>query len=296
MLVPIGDEPEVVAIVPTLGADLDRLARCLTSLDWQDTDTRLAAMVVLNGDDATAEEVAAISPAATCVEKPGLNTGWGGGLAFGRAVLAAQGVTPARLWMVQDDTVLAAESLAWLGFALDQDPGLGLVSPVALDAVGAIPRHSLGGTVSADCSEIWFYPGEDLTPDRVDGFEQLTFLASRGCLVRLDAWDQAGGTDPMFYPAYYADTDLGMALAAVGWRLRIVPEAVISHDRNASSPAPYARFLMHRNVELFRSKWGPEGPRAPRPPQLHPALTGDLLAGIAGAAAATLRAVGRELP
>lgn len=296
MLVPIDADPDVVAIVPTLGGDLDRLVRCLASLDWQDAKTRLAAMVVLNGDDATAEEILAVAPSGTAVEKPGLNTGWGGGLAFGRAVLAARGVSPTRLWMVQDDTVQDAASLAWLGFALDQDPGLGLVSPVALNAAAAVPRHSLGGTVSADCSDIQFYPGDDLAPDAVDGFEQLDFLASRGCLVRLDAWDAAGGTDPQFYPAYFADTDLGMALAAAGWRLRIVPEAVISHERNASSPAPYARFLMHRNVELFRSKWGPDGPRSPRPPQLHPSLTGDLLATIAGAAAETLRAAGRELP
>src|SRR3954462_6011229 len=93
VIVALDDSPDVVAMVPTLGRDDDRLSRSLESVVDQDSGLRISIVCIANGGDPSA----ALPPLTTLLT-PGLNLGWSGGLCFARSIADAD-----FLWLVQDD-------------------------------------------------------------------------------------------------------------------------------------------------------------------------------------------------
>jgi hypothetical protein len=64
-----------------------------------------------------------------------------------------------------------------------------------------------------------------------------------------------GGLEERFYPAYYVDVDLSMALRQRGFSVLYQPKSRIKHHRGASSSARFRTFVSARNRRLFLSKW-----------------------------------------
>ena len=54
--------------------------------------------------------------------------------------------------------------------------------------------------------------------------------AAAALMVRRDAYDQVGGFDEQFFPAWYEDVDFCQRLKAQGWAIYFVPEAKFQHD------------------------------------------------------------------
>jgi GT2 family glycosyltransferase len=54
--------------------------------------------------------------------------------------------------------------------------------------------------------------------------------AAAALMVRRDAYDQVGGFDEQFFPAWYEDVDFCQRLKAQGWDIYFVPEAKFQHD------------------------------------------------------------------
>lgn len=285
MLVRLDADPEVTAIVPTLGIDEERVVRCVDSLAEQ--DARLAVVVVVNS--AVPHGLDGRLPDQVRIEQTGLNLGWAGGLAFGRALVRTE-----LIWQVQDDTVALPGCLRALIEALGADPAIALVCPVGLGADGTVPLRSLGGYLDQDGRLTSWYPPMDTPPDHLDGTEQLSYLSSRGNLIRTAAWDRIGGPDPRYYPVMYADVDFCDRLRAEGYRFAVVPSATIHHQVNGSTTPLFARFLAEHNAEVFRRQRYPH-PGDPAMIEVHPQVTSDRIAIVAGAASQALLALGRTL-
>lgn len=280
MIVAPDDRPDVIAIVPTLGGNDDRLSRCLQSLVGQRTQLRLSIVCVVNGGDPSA-----VLPPLTAVLRPGLNLGWGGALSFARSLVDAD-----FLWLVQDDMTVSTDCLSVLWDALAADSRLGSVSPVTVDDEGNVPASSVGGVLARepDIRLIEWLPPASVPPDQIAGLDRLDYVASRGTLVRTAAWDSVGGLDPQFYPVTWSDVDFCTALRAAGWRFGLVTGAVARHEHRGSTPSAYGQFLFGRNNDRFAKKWGAElGAAAPRAP-LDPAIPRPLLEDVARAAAGAL--------
>jgi GT2 family glycosyltransferase len=280
VMVALGDRPDVVAMVPTLGRDDARLSRSLQSVVAQESDLRISIVCVANGGDPIA-----VLPPLTTLLSPGLNLGWAGGLTFARSVADAE-----FLWLVQDDMELDPGCLTALHEALAADQSLGAVSLVTVDAAGEVPAFSLGGVLSRDGEPrmLEWLPPSSVPPDQLVGLDRLDYVASRGTLVRATAWDAVGGPDAQYYPVTWSDVDLCTALRAAGWGFGLVTTALARHQQRGSTPNEYGQFLFRRNNERFARKWGNER-RAPSAlPALDPSIPPSLVADIAQAASAAL--------
>ncbi|MCA1943476.1 MAG: glycosyltransferase [Yonghaparkia sp.] len=281
MLVALDDRPDVVAIIPTLGNDRARLERAVRSLVDQQTDARLAVLVIVNAEQSAP---AVLDPLVTVVHT-GLNLGWAGGLAFGRSLVRA-----AQLWLVQDDMVLDPRCLDALRTALLGDEGLALVAPMVLRD-GRVAARSVGAQRDEDWRFSDWYPETDTPLDEIGALEGYAYVGSRGMLVRTAAWDAVGGMDPRFYPVMWADVDLCSTLLARGLRFRSVIDAHCTHEQSASTSSQFSAVLWHRNLSLLRQK------HAGAPPEPAPSITGTvdarlepgLIATIARAAASLVR-------
>ena len=280
MIVALDDSPDVVAMVPTLGRDEDRLSRCLESVVGQVSDLRVSIICIANGGDPTA-----VLPPMTTLLTPGLNLGWSGGLCLARTVADAE-----FLWLVQDDMTLDSDCLATLHAALSADESLGSVAPVVVGADGGVRPGSAGGVLARDgkLRLIEWLPPTTVPPDQLVGLDRLDYVPSRGCLMRTTAWDSVGGLDPHYYPVTWSDVDLCTALRAAGWQFRLVVDARTRHEQSGSTPSAYGHFLFRRNSDRFARKWGDDLRVAASQPAPDPAVPASLLADIAVAASETL--------
>ena len=292
MLVRPDAHPDVLALLPTLGRDSERLRRCVDAVAAQTGDHRVALVCLVNSPESgRVREL----PDAVEVVECGLNLGWGGALRFGRTRGEA-----AYIWTVQDDMVAEPDCLDRLLQAVAGSADLAVVSPAAVGPDGLVPWGSLGGRIGADLEWTWF-PPEACRPEDLAGHEAVPVVASRGMLVRTSAWDAVGGTDPRLHPVMYSDLDLCHAFERRGLRAAIVPDAIVVHARHGSTTPPFAEFLTMRNRAVFEATWyaGRERPDAvrPSPPSaldgvVHPDLPPALLASVAQAATDTVLHLG----
>jgi GT2 family glycosyltransferase len=61
--------------------------------------------------------------------------------------------------------------------------------------------------------------------------------AAAALMIRRDAYEEAGGFDEQFYPAWYEDVDFCERLKEKGWEIYFVPEAVFLHEGGYSAEA-----------------------------------------------------------
>ncbi|MEM6705404.1 MAG: glycosyltransferase family 2 protein [Acidobacteriota bacterium] len=78
--------------------------------------------------------------------------------------------------------------------------------------------------------------------------------AAAALLLRRSAFDELGGFDEGYFPAWHEDVDYALRTAAAGGRFFFVPDAVFVHRLGGSvSPLGYERFLLayYRNLARF---------------------------------------------
>ncbi|HMO11232.1 MAG TPA: glycosyltransferase family 2 protein, partial [Actinotalea sp.] len=260
MIVGRDEDPEVVAVVPTLGGDLPRLEACLTSVLGSRTAARLAVVVVWNDPRRAVPELGSVT-----VLRPGLNLGFPGGLAYARAA-----VTATYLWVVQDDMVVAPDCLDRLLDRLGRSDAPAVAAPVVLDEDGRVPARSRGGMLDGQGGISRMAPPEAVAPEDLDPV--VDWVASSGSLIRLTAWDDAGGFDPAFFPLLWSDVDFGARALAAGHRSVLEPAARVAHRVNGSTPPLLGEHLGSVQSARFARKHRGEEPRADLDPELDPAV------------------------
>jgi len=130
-------------------------------------------------------------------------------------------------------------------------------------------------------------PVAPIPPEQVGSIAELanlSYVPSRGMLVRRDDWDAVGGMDPGYYPVLWADVDFCRRLTDIGRRFGLVASAMVAHPGNASTTPAYSRFLHERNARRFRRLHGERARDAPVDERIPPAT----LRAVAQAAAETL--------
>ena len=92
--------------------------------------------------------------------------------------------------------------------------------------------------------------------------------AAAALLIRRDAYDEVGGFDEQFYPAWYEDVDFCRRLKTKGWDIYFAPEAVFLHEGGYSAEALGAENFAHsyysNQVRYARKHFGPLGAAAVR--------------------------------
>jgi GT2 family glycosyltransferase len=109
------------------------------------------------------------------------------------------------------------------------------------------------------------------------GAVQVDQPAAAALLVRRAAFDQAGGFDERFFPAWYEDVEFARRLADLGWERWFEPRARFDHEGGYSARMMgIERFLEAYHSNQFRYARGRLSPRAV------PWIKGALVAGTLG--------------
>ena len=244
MIVSLDEGPDVVAVIPTLGRELERLRKCLESVQESSFDGRLAVIVIWNDPHRPVPDLGHVT-----VVEPGMNLGFPIALNVARNL-----VTAPFMWIVQDDQTVEVGCLQILSDRMQQTDRPAIVRPVVINEVGRIPATSCGGTLRDSGAINEPYPSADISPDDVDDDICLDWVTLSGALVRCEVWDEVGGMDPMFFPLQWSDIDLGYRITKSGSFAVLEPQAKVTHHRFGSTPTLFRRFLSERNRTYFVEK------------------------------------------
>ncbi|MFT8244255.1 class I SAM-dependent methyltransferase [Roseomonas sp. BN140053] len=239
--------PDVSIIVPVYGRLFDTL-RCLYSI-MVHSGTGVSYEVIVADDKPQAPTAPRLRgiPGLRVEQNPR-------NLGFLRSCnRAAQAATGRYLLFLNNDTSVHPGWLAPLVQLADADPRCGIVGSKLLNADGTV--QEAGGTIH---SNGWGEPyGRGDDPDRPQyNFVREVDVAIGACiLVRTAAWEEVGGFDDRYAPAYYEEFDLAFALRDRGWRVLYQPASRVTHfDASSYGAAERDRQSM-RNHAQFCEKW-----------------------------------------
>ena len=196
--------------------------------------------------DGSADAVAATYPEADLIALPE-NIGFAAAVNRGATI----GEAPYIL-LLNNDARLGPEALERMRQALDNER-VAAVGPRLLGPDGQI-ELSLDRTLSP-WNEARFRvlgtlygsgrgPVAALVRRRYARSRDVVSLSGACILLRREAFDQANGFDERFF-LYAEDVDLCLRLRQAGWRLRYQADAVVEHDRGASSGTAAAATALH---------------------------------------------------
>ncbi|MCD9086253.1 glycosyltransferase [Stenotrophomonas sp. SY1] len=147
----------------------------------------------------------------------------------------------------------------WLDALLDtfsNVPNAGLVGSQLLYPDGRLQES--GGVVFADGS-CWSYGRFESAEDpRFTSLRDTDYCSGAALAIPRDLFEQLGGLDTRYAPAYYEDTDLAFKVRAAGQRVLVQPASRVVHDEgtsNGTDTSSGVKAYQVRNQQVFADKW-----------------------------------------
>lgn len=249
---PVFDSPMVSIVVPVYNEYLTTLS-CLKSVFEH---TRDIPYEVIIADDCSSDLTQSIESRMhnARVVRGAKNLGFLGNC--NQAVAQAKG---AYVLLLNNDTNVQPGWLEPLVNLLERDDGVGLVGPKLLFEDGVL--QEAGGIIWRDASG-WNY-GRAQSPDKPEfNYVRETDYVSGACMLfRKTVWDELGGFDSRFCPAYYEDTDLSFQMRAHGLKVLYQPASKVVHFEGVSNGTDLNSGIKKHQAEnqaVFRNKWSVE--------------------------------------
>lgn len=219
---------------------------CLGSLSELAYDNFEIIVVDNASTDGTAEYIESNYPDVRLI-RAGANLGFGGGNNLG--AFYAKGKF---LAFINMDTVADPGWLSPLVTMIQDNPDVGLATSKILLLNEPDRINTCGNDVHlAGFGYLrgWLYPASALErPADVASVSGAAFVISQ------ELFEELGGFDDWFNPAYVEDTDLSWRARLLGYRCRYVPESILYHDYMPRfSPEKYAMIERNRYQMLIKN-------------------------------------------
>jgi GT2 family glycosyltransferase len=240
---PTSSSPRVSVIIPA-AAEPELLRSCLRSLAANGPRAiPFETIVVLNADTAVPEA------AGVHGVRPAVNLGLAGAGNRGRSLARGE-----YLVLLHDDAEVEPGWLEALVETAERHPEAGAVGGKVLFPDGRLQNAGMILWRDATTSPCWL--GEAPPATAFDRLRAVDYCGTSSLLVRAATWDAAGGLDERFYPAYYVDVSLAMAIRQLGQAVLYDPRSRIRHHQGASGSRAFRVFVTQRNRRLFLETWG----------------------------------------
>ena len=157
---------------------------------------------------------------------------------------------------LNNDTLPQPGWLDRLLATFDANPGTGLVGAQLLYPDGRL--QEAGGLVFADGNASNYGRFESPNHPRYAYLREADYCSGAAIALPRAVFEQLGGFDPRYAPAYYEDTDLAFAVRAGGLKVLYQPESRVVHLEGVTSgtdPNQGAKAYQVRNRGVFADKW-----------------------------------------
>ncbi|MDO9708727.1 methyltransferase domain-containing protein [Paracraurococcus lichenis] len=248
-LPPASATPLVSVIIPTYG-QVGFTLRCLASIAAAPPRAGIEVIVAedASGDPAIASlrEVTGIT-----LRENAANLG------FLRSCNAAAATARGRfLLFLNNDTELLPGAIDALVELAQARPDAGLVGARLVYPDGRL--QEAGGIVWQDASAWNYGRFDDPRRPEFNYVREVDYVSGAAILVRRDVFEQLGGFDDIFAPAYCEDTDLAFRIRAIGLKTLYQPRAVVVHHEGIShgtDTTSGVKAYQVRNQAVMRDRW-----------------------------------------
>ena len=173
-----------------------------------------------------------------------------------QAAVAARGDY---ILFLNNDTAVCPNWLPPLVEVMETDPEVGIVGPGLLFANGKLQE---AGAIMWQDGSAWNFGRMD-DPDKPDYnyLKETDYISGACLLIRSQLWQQLGGFDTRYAPAYYEDADIAFAARAAGYKVIYQPLSRVFHFEGVSNGTDLnagVKQYQVQNQAKFREKWAHE--------------------------------------
>lgn len=246
---PTWPQPQVSIVIPVYNKIAYTLA-CLASLAQHAASTPFEVIVVDDcSSDDTAERLADVD--GLTLVRNAQNLGFVGSCNAGAAAARGEYVL-----FLNNDTVVTPGWLEALLRCFAEQPDAGLVGAKLVYPDGRL--QEAGGIVFRDGSGWNFGRFDDPADPRYNFRRQADYCSGAAIVLRRSLFEQLGGFDQRYAPAYYEDTDLAFAVRAAGLKVYYEPHATVVHFEGVSAGTDTGSGMKRYQVvnqQKFLDKW-----------------------------------------
>ena len=244
-------EPSVSVIIPTYG-QVPMTRRCLASIAAYPPKAAIEVIVIddCSGDKRLARLARIRGPRLLATPR---NLGFIG--ACNHAAGFARGEF---LLFLNNDTQVRAGWLDSLRDLLLVRPDAGAAGSKLLSPDGTL--QEAGGVIWADGSGANVGRGDDPRKPVYNYVREVDYASGASLMIRRHLFEELGGFDPLYAPAYYEDADIAFRLRARGHATLYQPRSEVVHIEGVSHGTdPRAGIKAHQvlNQDRFVARWGP---------------------------------------
>ncbi|MEQ7050306.1 glycosyltransferase [Paenibacillaceae sp. P-4] len=169
---------------------------------------------------------------------------------------AAEHANGKYIFFLNNDTNVQPEWLSSLVNLMENDNTIGLSGSKLVYPDGR--QQEAGGIIWNDASG-WNYGRLD-DPHKPDYnyVKESDYISGAAIMIRKSLWDQLGGFDERYVPAYFEDTDLAFEVRRLGYRVVFQPSSVVVHFEGISHGTDTGSGIKSyqlKNKEKFLEKW-----------------------------------------
>ena len=157
---------------------------------------------------------------------------------------------------LNNDTNVQPGWLESLTVIMDADPLIGIAGSKLVYPDGRL--QEAGGIIWSNASGRNYGRLDDATRPEYNYVKEVDYISGASIMVRRDFWEEVGGFDGRFAPAYYEDTDLAFSARQYGYKVVFQPESVVVHFEGISHGTDLTsgvKSYQVRNKNLFYEKW-----------------------------------------
>jgi len=223
-----GNTPEVARVTIVIPAfnNFYEVAICIESIFSSASHVNFKIVIADDASPDVSYEKLANLPGISKLRQS-INSGY-----IGNVNAATSSINTEYLLTLNQDVIVCPGWLDELVIEADSNPKVGIVGPRILDKNFNILEA--GGIIFQHAHAAHRGRGATSEDDRCNFTCDVDYVSGCAMLVRTTLWNQLGGLDTQYAPAYYDDVDICLRARKSGWLIRYAPLSCIVHFEGTS--------------------------------------------------------------
>lgn len=160
---------------------------------------------------------------------------------------------------LNNDTTVQEGWLSSLVELIESSADIGMVGSKLIYPDGTL--QEAGGIIWNDATGWNYGRNDDASKPEYNYVRDVDYISGAAIMIKADLWEQIGGFDELFAPAYCEDSDLAFEVRKLGYRVVYQPKSVVVHYEGISNGTDINSGLKKyqvENSEKFKIKWKEE--------------------------------------
>lgn len=160
---------------------------------------------------------------------------------------------------LNNDTQVHEEWLSSLVELIESDDKIGMVGSKLVYPDGSL--QEAGGIIWSDASGWNYGRNQNADMPEYNYVRECDYISGASIMISKSLWDEIGGFDERFKPAYCEDSDLAFEVRKRGYKVMYQPKSVVTHFEGVSNGTELDSGLKKYQVEngkKFKEKWATE--------------------------------------